>query len=339
MLDVPCSTFIGSIIGLLLAVFVVAMPLPASASADHKPLKPFKADPDQVLVLYNADWTIDVDGSQPGQDSKEVADYYVKMHTDPANGKEPYVLGLSCRHPKKKHLNQWVIAEASQDNKDGIEFVGQGRGPRDGEWARDSRKVEIVFEPEKNQMIDWDSVAFWVKPASGKRIKVTDPMVSGIPQQNRRQTVYPAVEHGKDRCYRFDAHQYATGTITVLATVKSTSGRTIKNLKLIYYDRDDFKPSIFGADVIIDEKHFQEDVAIPVKAFLEDPKNALADGTSLKEHILYIVICHGLPFSCEGVFGIERGVTSGQMTTGTWARWSSGCRPFTTAGVRRSAPR
>jgi len=310
MLDVPCSMLIRSIIGLLIAAYALSMPLHASASADHTPLKPFKADPDQVLVLYNADWTIDVDGSQPGQDSKEVADYYVKMHTDPAIGKKPYVLGLRCKHPKKKHLNQWFIAEASQDNKDGIEFVGQGRGPRDGEWVRDSRKVEIVINPDKKEVIDWDSFTFWVKPADGKKMKVVDPMVSGIPKKKGHRFVYPAVEQGKGRCYRFDAHQYATGTINVLAAVKGTSGKTIKNLKLIYYDRDDFKPSIFGADGIIDEKHFQEDVAIPVKTFLEDPKNALADGTSLKEHILYILICHGLPFSCEGVFGIERGATS-----------------------------
>jgi hypothetical protein len=46
-------------------------------------LKPFRASPDQVLVLYNADWRKDVDGSEPGQDSKEVAEYYVRMHTDP----------------------------------------------------------------------------------------------------------------------------------------------------------------------------------------------------------------------------------------------------------------
>nr|MDA3790098.1 hypothetical protein [Desulfobacula sp.] len=58
------------------------------------------------------------------------------------------------------------------------------------------------------------------------------------------------------------------------------------------------------------ELHFQEVVAIPIKDFLEDKENKLPDGKFLKEHILYIVICHGLPFSSEGVFGIERGVTS-----------------------------
>jgi len=111
-----------------------------------------RASPDQVLVLYNADWQKDVDGSEPGQDSKEVAEYYVKMHTDPVTGKKPYLLGLKCVHGKKhlthkKHLNHWVIREKSQDNKDGIIFVGKGRGPRAEEWARDSRHVEIVLDP------------------------------------------------------------------------------------------------------------------------------------------------------------------------------------------------
>ena len=116
-------------------------------------LKPFRASPDQVLVLYNADWRKDVDGSEPGQDSKEVAEYYVRMHTDRITGKKPYLLGLRCVH-REKHLNQWVIREKSQDNKDGIVFVGKGKGPKAGEWARDSRHVEIVIDPSK-VLIDW----------------------------------------------------------------------------------------------------------------------------------------------------------------------------------------
>ena len=116
-------------------------------------LKPFRASPDQVLVLYNADWRKDVDGSEPGQDSKEVAEYYVRMHTDRITGKKPYLLGLRCVH-REKHLNQWVIREKSQDNKDGIVFVGKGKGPKPGEWARDSRHVEIVIDPSK-VLIDW----------------------------------------------------------------------------------------------------------------------------------------------------------------------------------------
>jgi len=43
--------------------------------------------PSQVLVLYNADWKAD----DPGQDSKEIADHYISMHTDPDTGGKPYV--------------------------------------------------------------------------------------------------------------------------------------------------------------------------------------------------------------------------------------------------------
>ena len=271
-------------------------------------LKKFHAAPDQVLVLYNLDWETDVDGSAPGQDSEEVAQYYVKMHTDPNTGQKPHLLGLSCRH-KKKHLNEWVIREKSQDNKDGMEYIGKGRGPNGEEWARDSRKVEIVIKPQKND-IDWDTVAFWCKSATGDKKKVIDPVVTGAPEQKGRQTVYPKVESGKGRCYRFDAHKYSKGTFQVLAEVRDRTGKMVKTLNLKYYDRDDFRFSTSGTDGISDELHFQEDVAMPVKAFLEDPANVLADGALLKDHILYIVICHGLPYSCEGVFGIERGVTS-----------------------------
>jgi hypothetical protein len=134
--------------------------------------------------------------------------------------------------------------------------------------------------------------------------------VTGIPEKKGRKFTYPEIQENKGRCYRFDAHEIFKGTVLVTFKAKNKSGKLIRNLKLKYYDRDDFRFSLRGQDEIVDEKHFQKDVAIPVKQFLEDPDNALPDGTLLKDHILYIVICHGLPFSCEGVLGIERGVTS-----------------------------
>jgi len=271
-------------------------------------LKPFQASADQVLVLYNAQWPKDVDGSEPGQDSREVAEYYVRMHTDPVSGKKPYMLGLRCVH-REKHLNQWVIREKSQDNKNGIIFVGKGRGPKAGEWARDSRHVEIVIDPSK-VLIDWDSVEIWCRSDQNKEKKLVSPIVSGIPRKKGRKFVYPDIEEEKSRCYRFDAYELFKGTVWVIFKAKNSSGKLVRNLKLKYYDRDDFRFSLRGQDGIVDEKHFQEDVAIPVKRFLEDPDNALPDGTLLKDHILYIVICHGLPFSCEGVLGIERGVNA-----------------------------
>ncbi|MBW2647515.1 MAG: hypothetical protein JRE23_15325, partial [Deltaproteobacteria bacterium] len=281
---------------------------PADGSGTKVFIEPFRASPDQVLVLYNADWLKDVDGSESGQDSKEVAEYYVRMHTDPITGGKPYLLGLKCVH-REKHLNQWVIREKSQDNKNGIVFAGKGRGPELGEWARDSRRVEIVIDSGK-VLIDWDSVEIWCRSDQNGEKKLVLPMVSGIPRKKGRKFVYPDIEEDKGRCYRFDAHELFKGTVWVIFKAKNRSGKLVRNLKLKYYDRDDFRFSLRGQDGIVDEKHFQEDVAIPVKHFLEDRANALPDGTLLKDHILYIVVCHGLPFSCEGLLGIERGVDS-----------------------------
>jgi hypothetical protein len=299
---------------IFLLVFLVQSCITSHAKAS---LTPFRASPDQVLVLYNADWQKDVDGSEPGQDSKEVAEYYVRMHTDSITGKKPYLLGLRCVH-REKHLNQWVIREKSQDNKDGIIFVGNGKGPKAGEWARDSRHVEIVIDSGK-ELIDWDSVEIWCRSDQSKEKKFVMPIVTGIPEKKGRKFIYPEIQENKGRCYRFDAHELFKGTVWVTFKAKNKSGKLIRNLKLKYYDRDDFRFSLRGQDEIVDEKHFQEDVAIPVKRFLEDPDNALPDGTLLKDHILYIAIVHGLPFSCEGVFGIERGVTSGPYNHGDLA--------------------
>jgi len=293
----------------LLFICLVALPVNRALSAFR--LKPFHAAPDQVLVLYNSDWTKDVEGSEPGQDSREVAEYYQKMHTDSVWGKHPYLLGLQCVHKHGNHLNNWKISEKSQDNKDGIIFKGEGPGPVMGEWARDSRKIEIIINGKANETINWQSVEFTCKSmGSGADKKVKKILVSGIPQKkNRRSFIYPDVEQEKGRCYRFNAHELFSGTVLIKVVVRYIDGSIFKSIRLKYYDRDDFRFSEFGPDGISDEKHFQEDVAVPVKKFLEDPKNRLSDGTLLKDHILYIVVCHGLPYACESVFGIERGAT------------------------------
>ncbi len=270
-------------------------------------LEKFKARPDQVLVIYNNDWIKDTDGSEPVQDSLEVAEYYVRRHTDSESNLRPYSMGLSCVH-QQKHLNHWYIKEKSQDNKNGVVFKGKGLSPGEKEWARDSRHVEIVVH-NKDGNVDWDSARIWCASLLSKEKFEVTPQISGIPIKQGRQWVYPPAENSNGRCFRFDAHKLFTGTITVYFELRDNTGNKIRDLKLRYYDKDDFEFSMRGKDGIVDEKHFQEDVAIPVKQFLEDPKNALPDGTLLKNHILYIVVCHGLPYSCEGVFGIERGAT------------------------------
>ena len=294
---------------LFITLLLGAILIPAKMILGQE-LSSFHAQPDQVLVLYNADWTRDTDGSDPGQDSKEVAEYYQSRHTDPLSGKKPYLLGLHCIHKGEFHLNTWKLTELSQDNKDGIIYKGEGTGPGPGKWARDSRRVEIVINDKNPEKIDWKSVSFTCRSRSAIEKRVTHIRISGIPKKQGRKIVYPDIDAGKGRCYRFDAHHLFNGTVWVHTTANDLNGRIIKNLKIRYDDRDDFVFSPFGPDGIDDEKHFQEDVANPVKAFLEDPNHALSDGTLLKDHILYIVVCHGLPYACEAVFGIERGATS-----------------------------
>jgi hypothetical protein len=288
-------------------IFLILLIQPCQVSGAQVSLKPFQAGPDQVLVLYNADWEIDADLTAPGQDSKEVADYYVKMHTDPDTGKRPYQLGLRCRHGQK-HLNHWLIKEESQDNKNGVVFVGQGQAPGPKEWPRDSRQVEIVLNPDAAG-IDWNSVKIWCRSAGSKVKALVSPLASGIPQKKGNKVIYPDISENEGRCYRFDAHQQYKGTVFVSLQAGDPSGKLVRDFTVTYYDRDDFRFSAVGPDGISDEKNLQEDVIIPLKAFLEDPAHALPDGTLLKDHILYMVIVHGLPFSCEAVFGIERGIT------------------------------
>jgi len=276
-----------------------------------------QTSPDQVLVIYNADWDQDAEGTAKGQDSREVADYYVQMHTDPITGEKPYLLGLSCKYLLEKHLNDWKIVENSHDNQNGLIFTGQGPEPENPEWARDSRKVEITV-PENHT--DWNSLIIrcrsdisgeekliYQKGEQEGNVKV---LTSGPPQGDFRNRAYPALEKGKGRCFRFDASQVFPGTVTVFLTVKDMEGKILKNLKLKYFDYRDFEFSTTGPDGISDEDNLDEDVLQPVKQFLENPANALPDGTLLKNHILYIVLTHGMPYSANDVFGIAHGATS-----------------------------
>ncbi len=281
----------GVVAGFILALIILLYP----CHAYPRTLEPFRASPDQVLVIYNADWEEDSEGSEPGQDSEEVARYYAAMHTDPVTGKKPYLLGLSCRHPfSGEHLNHWFIREVSEDNKNGVVFTGKGPAP-DGGWIRDSRKVEItVDEPD----VDWDSVRITCRSELSGRERVLRP------------TEYRVSSNGRAKTFSFNAAAFFSGTVTVEFRIKDTSGRTIRDLSLKFYDIKDFVFSPVGPDNIPDDMILEEDVLTPVREFLEDPANALPDGTLLKDHILYIVLVHGMPYSAKAVFGIEHGATS-----------------------------
>ncbi|UTF50724.1 hypothetical protein NLA06_02210 [Desulfomicrobium sp. ZS1] len=66
--------------------------------------------------------------------------------------------------------------------------------------------------------------------------------------------------------------------------------------------------SATGLDGIRDDQNYLDFVEAPIKSFLEDPSNARPDGTLLKDHVLYIVVCHGLPRTVSAPYGIAPGI-------------------------------
>ncbi|MRR35612.1 hypothetical protein EG829_13225, partial [bacterium] len=233
--------FLAAVTGKLLAAVVSIATASAYALASEK-LEPYAATPDRVLVLYNADWKNRSEGSDAEQDSREVAEYYAAMHTDPKTGKKPRLLGLSCRHPGKKHLNDWAIREESTDNRNGIAFRGKGPLPATTDPIRDSRKVEIhVTEPDA----DWETLRISCRSeATGKEMAAppisTALQISGIPSSPGDDAVYPPPADGKGRSIRLDASRFFPGTVTVSVTLKNRAGTLIRDLKLRYYDIHDF---------------------------------------------------------------------------------------------------
>lgn len=290
-------------------------------AASPEDLQPFKASPSQVLVLYNVDWEKKSAGTAASQDSEEVARYYVRMHTDPMTGEKPYLLGLNCRHFGNKHLNGWLIKEKSNDNKNGIIFIGSGSAPGNPDWVRDSRHVEIwVTDPDSN----WDSAVLTITSQKSGDEAIITPLrtelkIAGIPDRPGGAASYPAIAAGKGRSYRFDAARLFRGTVEVNFTIKNSKGKTTRNLQLRYFDSRDFVFSPVGNDGIADDLILREDVLTPVENFLEEPKNARPDGTLLKDHILYIVVVHGLPYSANGIFGIDHGATAHRNDHGSLA--------------------
>lgn len=307
---------------ILLSLLAVVATCPLSAA---EMTVDFQTTPDQVLVLYNADWEEDATGSDPGQDSRELAEYYQMMHTDPVTGKKPFLLPLTCVHGEN-HLNEWFIKEKSNDNKNAITFTGPGKPPEDYNWVLDSRHVEITV-PEKNT--DWDSVTIRIHSESNDKTKTiythqqamegTTVSVSGLPKSRGFERVYPPIKEGEGLCFHFDITQVTRGTATVLITATDKEGSVVTDLSVRYFDREEFSFSSVGKDGIADDKHLEEDVLIPVRRFLEDPENALADGRLLKDHVLYLVVVHGLPYAANGVFGAEHGATSRKADHGSLA--------------------
>ena len=270
------------------------------------------AEPDQVLVLYSADYGIDQDGSEPGQDSKEVAEYYVRRHTDPITGKKPWLLGLSCVHGKD-HLNQFRLPEDSQDNRFGVEYIGAGEPPR--EWpVYDSRQADVFLSKDEAQKVEFPSVVI----AAGKKPDRSDAKV--LWKDGAAAEGFHVLLGSNDDgscAYRFCPLEVGSGTVHVWFDAKGKDGAALKNLHLVFHDFDDFTVSTTGRDRIRDDRNYIDDIERPVKDFLEN--TTADDGTPLRDHILYMVVCHGLPKAVESSYGVMRGTNDnlGDMGDGS----------------------
>ena len=262
--------------------------------------------PSQVLVLYNADWKTDEFLTDPGQDSKEIADHYVYMHTDSKTGEKPYILGLRCVHLAKhlgdSHLNSHHLSEKSSDNDSGVIF--KSKNPlksKSNEDMRDSRALEFTL-PRKNKT-EWQFNTLRISLfQNGKEAVVL--VEDGISRQKGHLAVR------KDGMWNFRANgrSFLTGSFTAKASCLDASGK-MHEWEAEYTDVLDVSFSRTGLDNERDDRHYLEDIENQVKNFLEDPKNARPDGTLLRDHILFIVICHGLPRTAVAQYGISRGIT------------------------------
>lgn len=270
----------------------------------------------QVLVLYNADWSDDAPLTGPGQDSKEIAEHYQHMHTDPTTGEQPYLLGLTCRHGLRlidelRHLNESHLAEESSDNTAGV-TLNQRRWLTDDKATdralRDSRFIEFTL-PGGPDGWRFHTLQLTLKPDDGPTIRVVqDGQVLAKGQA--------ASNHGNDWTLRLDGKKFTPGALTVEASCETVDGKR-HDWQARYVDADDVRFSPAGRDGVRDDRNYLEDVEEPLKAFLQDPANARPDGTLLKDHILFIVVSYGLPRSASATWGIARGVTNSLSDHGT----------------------
>lgn len=260
----------------------------------------------KVLVLYNRDWTGDLPGTEAGQDSEEVARYYVRCHTDPKTGEKPYVLGLSGK------LNGESITEASSDNYFGVIYRGKGRGlSKKQKYYMLSSRIECRLP--KSDKLDPGSVTLKIRRV-GDDSPATIIYNAAKPTKKHAGVIVRDEQEGKGKKGKpvrrifFDAARAGfRGELLVTLTAKNTSGKGRKILTetVRYFDPADFAFSRTGPDNRRDDQHYMDLIEKPVKKFLEDPENAV-NGQLLKDRILYIVICYGLPRTVRRTYGIAQ---------------------------------
>lgn len=262
--------------------------------------------PTQVLVLYNADWTGDAPLTDPGQDSKEIAEHYVRRHTDPATGDKPYLLGLRCVHGKN-HLDAAELAEDSADNASGVVLRRGGKVAGSAGEMRDSRGVELVL-PKAGKPWRFETLRLELRPPRGAPLVLVE---GGQSLHGPRVAVQAEGEWN----VRTDGRSFIPGPFVARAQCEDAEG-ALQRWEAEYCDVLDVSCSRTGPDGVRDDRNYLDDVESQVKAFLEDLKNALPDGALLKDHVLFLVPVWGLPRAARATYGIARGVTAARSDHG-----------------------
>lgn len=274
----------------LLVAWALVVPLLCADTAQAA------VSPSQVLVLYNAEWIDDAPLTDPGQDSKEIAEHYVAMHTDPQTGEKPYSLGLRCVHGKR-HLNGTHLTEDSTDNDAGVILRRGGRVLGSAGQSRDGRAVEFALPKG-----DWKfgTLRLELRPGRGEAVRVVEAGKAVLPGVQ--------VQERGEWSVRLNGRAAVVGPFAAQAVCEDAAGKEHR-WEAEYQDVLDVECSRTGVDGVRDDQNYVDDLEKPVKAFLDDPKNARPDGTLLKDHVLFLVVCYGLPKTAAATYGIARGVT------------------------------
>jgi hypothetical protein len=264
---------------------------------------PAGVSPSQVLVLYNADLRARHPLVSAAQDSLAVAEHYARMHTDPVTGERPYLLGLTDERSSKSLLLGDHLEEPSSDNGCGVIYQ-----PHDSKRLvsacemRDSRMVEVVLPKSE---VPWDPGTLRLEITSDDssnpaRFLLVENGASLYPDKVR-------VRHDGDWQVRALGGLFIKGAFTAKARCGNVQG-DVHEWSAEYKDILQASWSATGLDGIRDDRNYLDLVEAPIKAFLEDPANARPDGTLLKDHVLYIVVCHGLPRTVAAPYGIATGI-------------------------------
>ena len=183
---------------------------------------------------------------------------------------------------------------------------------------RDARQIRIDV-PDAKRLVDWTSVQ--IRFSSRADRSSAQPLYArGAPQRDHDVVRVDYNKHPDGRAARGVNVLYMNawragfrGDVYVWLAARDRSGKTVLDHHARYFDPNDLAVSRTGHDGIRDDQNYLDLIEKPVRAFLEDPANAV-DGQLLKDHVLYIVICHGLPLAVRRTYGLAQSAVQRDYT-------------------------